>query len=206
MQAAATEKPANVPCRSSQSSGSAPSPNPPHRGWVGGPPAPARPLTPPPPPRPAAPPSQLLRDVRFLLRSLRREEEGDIDAVVLASRLSGVGYRVHMRSALGGGAGVECFTNLRNEFLVVQGEGGSPDLIVEVRAVEGRLLGRRGPGGGQSICVLGFPRYGVSVPHGSQPRNSAPELSPGKLLTGTPSVGLRPPPLPPPAARLPRPL
>jgi uncharacterized protein (TIGR01615 family) len=73
---------------------------------------------------PPSPPflPQLLRDVRVLKRAVR-EEEGALDVVVLASRLAGVGYRVSVRSGLGGGPGADCFHQLRHEFLVVAGEG-----------------------------------------------------------------------------------
>lgn len=62
-------------------------------------------------------------------------EEGDLDVVILATKLSSVGYRVHLRSALGGGPGVDCFHNLRNEFLVVAGEGDEDGtfFIIEAR-------------------------------------------------------------------------
>lgn len=37
----------------------------------------------------------------------------------LASRLGRLGYRVHIRTALGGGEGFECLRNLRHVFLFV---------------------------------------------------------------------------------------
>jgi uncharacterized protein (TIGR01615 family) len=65
---------------------------------------------------------QLLRDVRIMKRDVCAEE-GGLDVVILATKLSSVGYKVYLRNALGGGAGTDCFHNLRNEFLVVCGEG-----------------------------------------------------------------------------------
>ena len=66
-------------------------------------------------------------------------EDDEFDPVILATRLSTVGYRVHIRSALGGNAGTtDCFFNLRNEFLVVAGEGddAGTHFIVEARFKE----------------------------------------------------------------------
>lgn len=86
---------------------------------------------------------QLLRDVRAFKDRILLEDE-EFDVVSLAARLSNVGYRIHIRNALGGGNGTACFHNLRHEFLVVQGEGdqGSTDFIVEVnrRLLQGRFL------------------------------------------------------------------
>jgi uncharacterized protein (TIGR01615 family) len=73
---------------------------------------------------------RLHRDVRLLKRSVCAEE-GFLDVAVLATGLVGVGYRrVQLRSALGGGAGADCFANLRNEFLVVADEAEGADYIV----------------------------------------------------------------------------
>ena len=71
--------------------------------------------------------SQLLRDVRAFLSAIVREE-GRPDTVVLASKLAAVGYRLTIRTALGGGAGRSCFHNLHHEFLLVMGdpEFGTP--------------------------------------------------------------------------------
>lgn len=74
---------------------------------------------------------RLQRDVHLFLR-VSESEDDHLDAVVLASKLSSVGYRCSLRSALGGGAGTSCFHNLRNEFLVVQGNAGADDFIVEL--------------------------------------------------------------------------
>ncbi|GAB4817681.1 hypothetical protein N2152v2_004727 [Parachlorella kessleri] len=76
--------------------------------------------------------SKLLRDVLAYKERILEEEEG-FDVVTLAAHLSNVGYRVHIRTALGGGQGTDCFHNLRHEFLVVQGDGEqrSVDFIVE---------------------------------------------------------------------------
>ncbi|KAG7672005.1 hypothetical protein Ndes2526B_g07043 [Nannochloris sp. 'desiccata'] len=66
--------------------------------------------------------TKLRHDVRRMTRGLVLED-GVIDPVVLATKLSGVGYRVNIRSALGGQAGsAECFYNLRNEFLITSGD------------------------------------------------------------------------------------
>lgn len=62
--------------------------------------------------------SRLLDDVRYYKRELLREE-GQVDIVVLASRLATVGYRVAIRTAVGGGPGQRCFRNLCYEFLLV---------------------------------------------------------------------------------------
>ncbi len=68
-------------------------------------------------------PLQLLRDVKSMKHNLIRDE-GGFDPVILATKLSSVGYRVNIRSALGGAAGsADCFYNLRNEFLIISGEG-----------------------------------------------------------------------------------
>uniref|UniRef100_A0A383W9P6 Uncharacterized protein n=1 Tax=Tetradesmus obliquus TaxID=3088 RepID=A0A383W9P6_TETOB len=72
---------------------------------------------------------QLQRDVRRLLRVMGRES---LDVVVMASRLSLVGYHVTVRTAIGGGP--SCFRNLRHEFLtVLSNEGDFKDstLIVD---------------------------------------------------------------------------
>lgn len=39
--------------------------------------------------------------------------------MVLASRLAVIGYKVAIRTAVGGGVGQECFRNLNYEFLLV---------------------------------------------------------------------------------------
>ena len=71
---------------------------------------------------------QLLRDVRTFLH-----EEREPDVVLLATKLSSVGYSVAVRTALGGGAA--CFRNLRNEFLAVRGRGDyeGVEFLVEPR-------------------------------------------------------------------------
>ena len=63
---------------------------------------------------------QLTRDVRWLNHTAVTED-GKQDTVVLASKLVNVGYKVAIRTALGGGAGQECFHNLHHEFLIVAG-------------------------------------------------------------------------------------
>eukprot|EP00879_Flechtneria_rotunda_P004032 GHRR01004274.1.p1 GENE.GHRR01004274.1~~GHRR01004274.1.p1 ORF type:complete len:275 (+),score=84.02 GHRR01004274.1:497-1321(+) len=48
------------------------------------------------------------------------DTDGGVDVVVMASRLSLMGYQVTVRTAIGGGP--SCFKNLRHEFLTVAGE------------------------------------------------------------------------------------
>ncbi|EFJ49897.1 hypothetical protein VOLCADRAFT_89362 [Volvox carteri f. nagariensis] len=71
---------------------------------------------------------KLLRDVRYFVN-----EERDPDAILLATKLSAVGYSVNVRTALGGGTA--CFRNLRHEFLMVRGHGNfeGVEFIVEPR-------------------------------------------------------------------------
>ena len=71
---------------------------------------------------------QLLCDVRQFKTAVLAEE-GRNDIVVLATKLAAVGYHVAIRTALGGGAGQECFRNLHHEFLVILCEG--ENLLVE---------------------------------------------------------------------------
>ncbi|KXZ50390.1 hypothetical protein GPECTOR_16g563 [Gonium pectorale] len=72
--------------------------------------------------------AKLLRDVRYFLN-----EECDPDVILLATKLSAVGYNVNVRTALGGGP--SCFRNLRHEFLAVRGRGDyeGVEFIVEPR-------------------------------------------------------------------------
>ncbi len=95
--------------------------------------------------------ARLHRDVASMKRRIV-EEEGEIDVVVLATHLSSVGYKVSLRSALGGGRDSGMFVNLRNEFLIVERESfgtveddcgntttisqGTEEYIVEVRFKE----------------------------------------------------------------------
>ncbi len=65
--------------------------------------------------------AQLLRDVTAFQAAILAEE-GAPDTVVLASKLAAVGYRLTIRTALGGGPGRSCFQNLRHEFLLVWGD------------------------------------------------------------------------------------
>ena len=46
-------------------------------------------------------------------------EEGCADPVVLASKLAAVGYRVAIRTAVGGGTGQDAFHNLNHTFLLI---------------------------------------------------------------------------------------
>ncbi len=66
-------------------------------------------------------PMQLLRDVRAFQEAILRED-GRPDTVVLASKLAAVGYKLTIRTALGGGSGRSCFHNLHHEFLLVSGD------------------------------------------------------------------------------------
>ncbi|KAL4431017.1 hypothetical protein ABPG75_006273 [Micractinium tetrahymenae] len=62
--------------------------------------------------------SRLQRDV-LLFRDVLVVEDGEVDGVVLASKLTAAGYRVAVRQALGGGSGMQVFSNLRHSFLLV---------------------------------------------------------------------------------------
>lgn len=105
---------------------------------------------------------QLLRDV-LLFRDVLVAEEGEVDGVVLASKLTAAGYRVAVRQALGGGSGVQVFSNLRHSFLLVTAPPectcAGNDFIVEVGfaglGCRGRLF--LGPAawaqyGGATVC------------------------------------------------------
>lgn len=50
----------------------------------------------------------------------------------LATKLGRLGYRVHIRTALGGGEGFDCLRNLRHVFLTVGGQGQSPKFVVDL--------------------------------------------------------------------------
>lgn len=56
---------------------------------------------------------------RRLIRDVEASFEGGSrdDIAKLVQKLTGLGYRVHLRSALGGGEGGECLRNLRHSFL-----------------------------------------------------------------------------------------
>lgn len=76
---------------------------------------------------------RLLRDV-LLFRDVLLAEEDEVDGVVLASKLTAAGYRVAVRQALGGGSGVQVFSNLRHSFLLVTAQDcpcAGIDFIVE---------------------------------------------------------------------------
>ena len=76
---------------------------------------------------------RLMEDVKQMKMAVEHEE-GEVDVVILATRLSTVGYRVHLRNAIGGGNGSNCFRNLRNEFLIVEAEDVfGEDYVVEAR-------------------------------------------------------------------------
>lgn len=78
--------------------------------------------------------AQLVLDVRRIMQQLQQQaasqddssSSSGVDVVDMASRLSAQGYRVTVRTALGGGPA--CFRNLRHEFLTVLGEGDSQDV------------------------------------------------------------------------------
>lgn len=78
--------------------------------------------------------TKLLREVHFY-RDILLAEDGDVDGVVLASKLTLCGYRVAVRQALGGGQGTAVFSNLRHSFLLVTAPLGCAcagvDYIVE---------------------------------------------------------------------------
>ena len=63
-------------------------------------------------------PLQLAQDVQAF-KAVTLAEEGCLDPVVLATKLAAVGYRVAIRTAVGGGAGQEAFHNLYHTFLIV---------------------------------------------------------------------------------------
>jgi uncharacterized protein (TIGR01615 family) len=69
-------------------------------------------------------------------------EDGEFCSVVLASKLVNIGYKVHLRTAIGGGTGQRCFQNLHHEFLVVAGEGdfAGVDIIVDPNFKEQFLI------------------------------------------------------------------
>lgn len=75
--------------------------------------------------------ARLMRDAQYYSASVL-EEEGSMCAVVLASKLAQVGYRVSIRTALGGGAGLKAFAHLSHEFLVVAPPGGQLSLVPEI--------------------------------------------------------------------------
>mmetsp|Transcript_22246 Transcript_22246/g.56990 ORF Transcript_22246/g.56990 Transcript_22246/m.56990 type:complete len:297 (-) Transcript_22246:211-1101(-) len=60
--------------------------------------------------------AKLLRDVQRLKRQVL-QEEGRHDTVLLAAKLCGIGYRVTVREAVGGGQ--NCLSNLRHTFIYV---------------------------------------------------------------------------------------
>ena len=78
----------------------------------------------------------------MLFHDVMLAEEDEVDGVVLASKLTAAGYRVAVRQALGGGSGVQVFSNLRHSFLLVTAPEpctcAGIDFIVEVGAVQGR--------------------------------------------------------------------
>lgn len=70
---------------------------------------------------------KLLLDVRSFKRAQLRDGASEVDAVVLALRLSLVGYNATVRKAIGGGAA--CFRNLRHEFISVRDDKGEAYIV-----------------------------------------------------------------------------
>ena len=54
-----------------------------------------------------------------------------VDIVVLASHLATIGYRVALRTAVGGGTGQKCFRNLCYQFLLVMAHDSPVQYIVD---------------------------------------------------------------------------
>ncbi len=54
-----------------------------------------------------------------------------VDIVVLASRLATIGYRVALRTAVGGGTGQDCFRNLCYQFLLVSDSSAHVQHVVD---------------------------------------------------------------------------
>mmetsp|Transcript_42536 Transcript_42536/g.76267 ORF Transcript_42536/g.76267 Transcript_42536/m.76267 type:complete len:296 (-) Transcript_42536:272-1159(-) len=76
---------------------------------------------------------QLLLDVQRFKRQCLREESRH-DTIVLAAKLCGIGYRVIVREAVGGGP--NCLSNLRHTFLYVAAEQETRTGAVERVIVE----------------------------------------------------------------------
>ena len=66
--------------------------------------------------------------MRWLNRATVRED-GKHDTVVLATKLVNVGYKVRVRTAMGGGSGQDCFHNLHHEFLIIS--DSNQELIID---------------------------------------------------------------------------
>ena len=64
---------------------------------------------------------QIRRDVNACV-CLTMQEDETLDLVVLASRLSSYGYIPVLRTAPGGGHGVDCFKNLHHSFICLHKE------------------------------------------------------------------------------------
>lgn len=69
---------------------------------------------------------QLRNDVEAALEELPPGNRSLSSYQTLASKLTRLGYHVHIRTALGGGDGYECLRNLRHIFLCVEVPAGKP--------------------------------------------------------------------------------
>lgn len=54
-----------------------------------------------------------------------------VDIVILASHLATIGYKVALRTAVGGGPGQNCFRNLCYQFLLVSGDDNPVEIVVD---------------------------------------------------------------------------
>lgn len=74
--------------------------------------------------------AQLLEDLRFCKAMVLREC-GRCDVATVAAKLAVCGYRVAVRTALGGGQGQDCFQHLHHVLLMVTPPEGGPALIAD---------------------------------------------------------------------------
>lgn len=56
--------------------------------------------------------------------------QGPVDVQLLASWLSRQGYKIHVRTALGGGSGQDCLRNLRHTFLTCHLPGKPSKMLI----------------------------------------------------------------------------
>lgn len=73
---------------------------------------------------------RLMRHVHTATQNVMRDF-GRLDAMILGTALKNIGYSVRLRSAIGGGNGVECFMNLRNVFLIVDCEEEREHYVID---------------------------------------------------------------------------
>ncbi|WPT11901.1 hypothetical protein PSENEW3n2_00005400 [Picochlorum sp. SENEW3] len=73
---------------------------------------------------------RLKRDVRQLTQNITGNSD-QLDAAHMGAALTSIGYSVCLRSAIGGGDGVACFTHLSNEFLILDCDEEQEHYIVE---------------------------------------------------------------------------